>query len=148
MINFDKQLKKEIIINAPVAEVWKKWSTTEGIVSFFAPKADIELAIGGKFELYFMLDNPYGEQGSEDCKVLSFLPEKMLSFSWNAPPQFPTVRKQHHWYVLEFDAINKNETQLQLTGIGWQNSEEWNAVYDYFDAAWSRVLDNLKKSLE
>lgn len=148
MIDFKKKLKKEIILNAPTAEVWKKWTTTEGITSFFAPKANIELAIGGKFELYFLLDNPTGQQGSEDCKILSFLPEKMLSFSWNAPPQFPTVRNQKHWYVLEFNEINENESQLQLTGIGWQDSDEWNEVYNYFDKAWSMVLDNLKKSFE
>ncbi len=148
MIDFNKQLKKEVILNATVAEVWKKWTTTEGITSFFAPQADIELAIGGKFELYFMLDNPSGEQGSEDCKILSFLPEKMLSFSWNAPPQFPNVRKQKHWYILEFNKQTETETQLQLTGLGWKDSDEWNDVYFYFDNAWTMVLNNLKKSFE
>ena len=27
------------LINAPVADVWKAWTTVEGIESFFAPKA-------------------------------------------------------------------------------------------------------------
>ena len=27
------------VVNAPVAEVWKAWTTAEGIESFFAPKA-------------------------------------------------------------------------------------------------------------
>jgi len=27
------------VINAPVADVWKAWTTTDGIESFFAPKA-------------------------------------------------------------------------------------------------------------
>jgi uncharacterized protein YndB with AHSA1/START domain len=148
MIDFEKKLIKEVVVDASVAIVWKKWTTTEGITSFFAPQADIDLAIGGKFELYFMLDNPTGEQGSEDCKILSFLPEKMLSFSWNAPPQFPTVRKQKHWYVLEFIELTKNQTQLKLTGLGWQHSAEWNEVYNYFDRAWEMVLNNLKKSFE
>ncbi len=148
MIDFNKKIYKEITISAGIADVWKKWTTNEGITSFFSPKAAIELAINGKFELYFLLDNPVGEQGSEGCKILSFVPEKMLSFSWNAPPQFPTVRKQYHWYVLDFISIHENETLLTITGLGWQDTEEWNAVYHYFDTAWSHVFNNLKKSFE
>ena len=30
MIDFEKKLIKEVVVDAPVAEVWKKWTTTEG----------------------------------------------------------------------------------------------------------------------
>jgi uncharacterized protein YndB with AHSA1/START domain len=142
-----KVLYKAIELPASVEKVWNCWTTTDGITSFFAPKAIIELEIGGKFELYFMLNNPEGSQGSENCKVLSYLPQKMLSFSWNAPPQFPNVRGQFHWYVINFIAINDATTKLELTGLGWQDTEEWNNVYDYFDIAWTNVLQSLKNKL-
>lgn len=142
-----KILYKEALLQAPVQQIWEKWTTAEGITSFFAPKATVELEIGGKFELLFMLDNPIGLQGSENCKILSYLPEKMFSFSWNAPPQFPIVREQFHWYVLNLIAINEQTTKLELTGLGWKDTEEWNLVYQYFDVAWTNVLNNLQKKL-
>ena len=38
------------IINAPVADVWKAWTTAEGIESFFAPwAAKVDRVPGGGF---------------------------------------------------------------------------------------------------
>lgn len=142
-----KELYKEIVLPTNTQEVWSRWTTSDGITTFFAPKATVELQIGGKFELLFMLNNPEGMQGSEGCKILSYLPQKMLSFSWNAPPQFPIVRAQFHWYVINFIAINEQTTKLELTGLGWKDTEEWNQVYDYFNVAWTNVLESLKNKL-
>lgn len=44
--------------------------------------------------MYFNLNAPSGKKGSEGMKILSFLPETMLSFEWNAPPDFPEIRGQ------------------------------------------------------
>ena len=42
------------VIDAPVADVWKAWTTVEGIESFFAPKAaKVVPEPGGAFELWF-----------------------------------------------------------------------------------------------
>ena len=49
------------VINAPVADVWKAWTTAEGIESFFAPKAaKVEPWPGGAFELWFGVNLPEG----------------------------------------------------------------------------------------
>ncbi|MEO8346768.1 MAG: SRPBCC domain-containing protein, partial [Betaproteobacteria bacterium] len=54
------------VINAPLAEVWKAWTTAEGIESFFAVKAaKVEPVPGGAFELWFGVNNPEGSRGSE-----------------------------------------------------------------------------------
>jgi uncharacterized protein YndB with AHSA1/START domain len=37
----------EGVVSAPVSEVWKAWTTSEGLKSWLAPHADIELRIGG-----------------------------------------------------------------------------------------------------
>jgi len=86
-------VRKEVRVNASIEKVWKAWTTNEGATRFFAPKARIELTIGGRYELYFDLRAPKGSQGGEGCRVLSFLPMEMLSFEWNAPPEFPMVRR-------------------------------------------------------
>jgi uncharacterized protein YndB with AHSA1/START domain len=80
-------------INAPVADVWKAWTTTDGIESFFAPKAaKVEPWVGGAFELWFGVDQPEGSRGSENCKVHSVKPMEQLVIEWNAPPTIPTIR--------------------------------------------------------
>ena len=87
------------IINAPIAEVWKAWTTAEGIESFFAPKAKVEPVPGGAFELWFGLNNPEGSQGSEGCRVHSVKPMEQFVFEWNAPPENPTIRRCAPWSI-------------------------------------------------
>jgi len=98
--------------------------------------------------LYFDLQAPKGSQGGEGCRVLSFLPMEMLSFEWNAPPEFPTVRKEqmrrHTWVVLQFYPIAKDQTKVRLAHLGWREGEEWEKVFQYFLRAWDIVLGRLE----
>ena len=144
----DRKIKKSVNLNMPAADLWTKWTTHEGLLSFFGRDNKIELIPGGAFEIYFLTDNPYGLRGSEGCKILSYLPERMLSFSWNAPSQFPVIRSLDYktWVVVEFNKVSKSETNVTLTHLGWPSGDDWNQVYDYFDNAWGSVLEQLKDS--
>jgi len=140
-----KMLRKETIVPATLPEVWNAWTTAEGTKTFFSPRTHVELAVGGPFEIYFLLDRPYGSQGSEGCRVLSYLPMEMLSFSWNAPPEFGELRGQHTIVVLRFEEVEPGKVKVVLWHHGWGKGEKWDKLYDYFDKAWSYVLSNLKK---
>ena len=144
----NKHIYKEIAIPTRISEVWNAWTLKEELTKFFAPEAEIELKLGGKYEMYFLLDNPLGSRGGEGNRILSFVPQKMLSFEWNAPPNFPNVRKEKTWCVLFFDKLDLNSTKIRFYHLGWQKGEEWDQVYDYFQKAWDLVLGNLKKLFE
>jgi uncharacterized protein YndB with AHSA1/START domain len=142
----DKRIEKSVIVSKTPKEAWYMWTTHKGLLSFFGADNSIELKPGGAFEIYFLMDNPYGLRGSEDCKVLSYVPEKMLSFSWNAPPQFPGIRSAEYktWVVVEFGQAEKDKTKVTLTHLGWREGEEWDKVYSYFEEAWDIVLESMK----
>ena len=143
-------IEKEIIIKASLEEVWNRWTTNEGIKSFFAQDCEVELQLGGKYEMYFLEDAPTGQRGSEGCKVLSFIPYEMFSFSWNAPPQFPSIRNSgtHTYIVLNFEKIKPRKTKIRLRHLGWQEGKTWDEVFAYFDEAWAKVLTWLAESFE
>jgi uncharacterized protein YndB with AHSA1/START domain len=141
----ERIIRKEVVVNAPAEPVWNAWTTAKGAVTFFAPKANVKLAIGGPYELFFDLDAPEGSRGSEGMKILSFLPLEMLSFEWNAPPQYPTVRKgQRTWVVVQFRSSGQNEARVRLSHLGWREGEEWDKVFQYFKRAWDIVLGRLE----
>lgn len=144
----DKVIQKTRIVGCPVDTVWWKWTTHEGLKTFFGPDNKVGLSIGGPYEIYFLPDNPYGQKGGEGNKVLSYLPKSMLSFTWNAPPKYPEVRNHEHktWVVVEFSPLNNNRTEVRLSHLGWLYGEQWDAVYDYFDSAWDTVLQWLDQS--
>ncbi len=141
-----RKLEKTVDIPAPPTEVWKAWTTVEGVTSFFAPAANIKLRPTGMYEIFFRPDAPEGERGADGCRVLSFLPKRMLSFTWNAPPSIPTLRAKGPmtWVVIEIGKF-EGHSKVRLTHLGWRQGEDWEAMYAYFDHAWDLVLARLAK---
>ena len=134
------------VIDAPVADVWKAWTTPDGIESFFARKAvRVEPVPGGAFELWFGLDNPEGQRGSEGCLVHSVVPMQQLVFEWNAPPPIPTIRKLRTLVYLDFKPLDANRTEVTLRNFGYGEGEEWAKTKAYFERAWPSVMENLRK---
>lgn len=142
----DKVIRKTVTVHASVEEAWTAWTTRDGLKRFFGRDNDVELRIGGKFEIYFLMNNPAGLRGSEGCTVLSFLPNRMLSFSWNAPPKYIEVRESQHkaWVVVMLGKLTGRETEVSLTHLGWPVRTEWDEVFEYFDSAWDQVLRDFK----
>ena len=126
------------VINAPVADVWKAWTTTDGIESFFAPKAvKVVPEPGGALELWFGLDMPEGSRGTEGCLFHSVVPQKQLVFEWNAPPSIPTIRKLRTLVYLDFTPVDGN--------FGYGEGDEWAKTKAYFEKAWPAVMASLEK---
>jgi uncharacterized protein YndB with AHSA1/START domain len=149
----NKQIYKSAIINASTETLWAQWTTQEGLKSFFGKDNKVELRIGGPYEIYFLMENPEGLRESEGCQILSYIPKRMLSFSWNAPPEFKDIRNSAHytWVVIYFHPIGNAQTELTLTHLGWPdvgepNDKDWNEVYVYFNNAWAIVLQWLANS--
>lgn len=144
----ERAIVKTARIDAPVADVWAAWTTSAGLKTFLGIDSAIELRSGGKYEFYFGPPASAPNRGSEGCTVLSYLPQRMLSFTWNAPPSFPAIRAlgPTTFVVLEFTAAGDRATDLRLTHLGWREGEDWNAVYAYFNQAWGMVLGALQKA--
>ncbi|HET7729068.1 MAG TPA: SRPBCC domain-containing protein [Usitatibacter sp.] len=141
----ERAITKEVVVRAPVAAAFKAWATSEGIQSFFAPEAIVEPRPGGLFSIHF---NPYaraGMKGADGMRVLAVQPDRMISFTWNAPPHLPEARAQHTVVIVRTEAQGEDRTRVRLTHLGWGEGGQWDEAFKYFDGAWSRVLANLEK---
>lgn len=137
------------VVNAPIDEVWRAWSTSEGLsAALGGPTTRVECVVGGAFEILWNDQAPEGERGSEGCTVLSYVPRRMISFTWNAPPQFAHARQRHSHVVVELRAVTDSTTEITLTNLGFdalaaafpENAEEYRQVRAYFAVAWPKVL--------
>jgi uncharacterized protein YndB with AHSA1/START domain len=140
----ERALRKEALIAAPVEAVWKAWTTSEGIATFFAPEAVVEARPDGAFSIHI---DPYakpGMRGADDMRVLGVQENRMLSFTWNAPPHLPEARAQRTVVIVRL-APEDGGTRVTLTHLGWGDGGQWDDAYKYFDRAWGNVLANLGK---
>jgi uncharacterized protein YndB with AHSA1/START domain len=141
----ERTITKQVLVKAPVEAVWQAWTTSEGIKSFFAPDARVEARPDGPFEIYFNPYAPPGAKGGDDMRFLALQPQRMLSFTWNAPPYFPEIRSQRTYVTVRMHPAGAGETHVSLSHGGWGDGGQWDQVYDYFDKAWGNVLANLQK---
>ena len=144
----ERSLDKQIDFPATLDQAWDAWTTRDGIVSFFAPDANIELRVGGAFQIYIDPTAPAGSKGADEMRFMAIQPKKMLSFDWNAPPSLPEARAQRTFAVLRFEPLSDKATRITLHHTGWGDGGEWDKAYAYFDKAWGNVLSNLKKRFE
>lgn len=137
------------VVAAPIDEVWRAWSTSEGLSAALGGTATrVDCRVGGAFEILWNGAAPEGERGSEGCTVLSYVPRRMISFTWNAPPQFAHARQRHSHVVVELRAVTDASTEITLTNLGFdalaaefpEHAEEYKQVRAYFAQAWPKVL--------
>lgn len=142
----DRIIVSSVEVAASPAEVWRLWTTEEGL-SFFAPAADIDLRPGGTYEVYFLPDAPAGMRGSEGTTVLGFQENRMLTVTWALPPYMPEVRPHLTPLTVELEPVNETTTRVTLTHSGWGVGGEWDDAYAYFQENWPAVLTLMSEAL-
>lgn len=73
-------------------------------------------------------------------KILAIQPKKMLSFTWNAPPEMPDVRKQRTHVVIRLEPLSDNQTRVSLAHDGWGDGGELDQPFNYFTRAWLQIV--------
>jgi uncharacterized protein YndB with AHSA1/START domain len=136
---------KEAIIAAPQSEVWIAWTTTKGVITFFAPDANIEPKRGGLYEIFFNPKSPPGQRGAEGLRILDIIPKSLLSFEWNSPPSIPAIRNEKTRVTVRFEEVDGEHTRIKLEHSDWRTGPDWEKAHLYFEHAWDIVLNRLVK---
>jgi uncharacterized protein YndB with AHSA1/START domain len=142
-----RELCQTVVVPAGVADVWRAWTTEEGVVTFFAPRAVIRLEVNGPYELLFDLDGPQGSQGSEGCQVLGFELLQWLTFSWSFPRSSP-LHGELTQVGVSLVRQTDTRTRVVLAHRGWRSGPTWDEGFRYFQRAWRIVLGRLVHRFE
>ncbi len=129
-------------VGASPRTLFDAWTTAEGLRAWLGIRARIELGVGGAYEWLFLEDAPLGLQGSEGCQILAYVPDQLLTFSWNAPPSMPHARARRAWCVLTLEPLAAG-TRVRLQHLGFGVEGDWPLVAPYFQRAWAEVLQRL-----
>ena len=135
--NPEKALIFEVTIPAPRAEVWKAFSTSEGLATWLAPVTTVDLRPGGAWTAGFQGSSTGGGT------IIDFIPERELTLSAMAPEKFPTVRAQRTTARFEF-RDEGNSTVVRLVQTGWRQGREWDEAYEYLASGNAQLLDALR----
>jgi uncharacterized protein YndB with AHSA1/START domain len=158
----DRTIVLDALVDAPPHEVFRLWTSAEGIKEFFAPDARVDAEAGGRYQVIFApAKDPEGDShGTKGARILKFVPDKELAFEWitfagdellgrNAPPYAApaerNVRPLPTWVEMTFEAVEgqPNQTHVRFAHYGFREGEKWEESYRWFGRAWKGVLDEL-----
>lgn len=130
------EVRKNILINAPIEKVWEYVATAEGIGAWFMPN-DMQAIEGKEFILQA------GPWGDSACKVTEVNPPNRLSFEWGAE------------WLITFELMEKDgQTELTLIHAGWNEEnqtefgESHTEVRSRMSGGWDGLVQKLKHIVE
>jgi uncharacterized protein YndB with AHSA1/START domain len=133
-----KRLDFEVNVPGSVDEVWRCFSTREGMITWITPDAQVEMHPGGVWLAKYPGLLPGGG------RIVSFEPEQFLALHAMAPEEFPTVRREGTTAVFTFIAVDEHHTTVHLSQVGWKSGEEWDRAYEHLSRGNVILLTQLR----
>ncbi|HET7656712.1 MAG TPA: SRPBCC domain-containing protein [Bacillales bacterium] len=138
-----KCIERFIDIKAGIADVWQLISTQEGMRQWMDPGIQIDMQVGGKYQL----KDP--EEGQEITgEVLNLTPLKTITLSW-----FEEDSDWAHPTKVTFRLKETSDgTRVEVTHEGFETigKQSWERTFDEYQKGWTRhhLLKNLKARAE
>lgn len=123
------EIRKTVLINAPIEKVWEAAATAEGIASWWMPST-FEAVLGHEFILHA------GDFGDAPCKVTELDPPNRVGIEWG---------KDWH-LVFELKKIDEGKTEFSLIHSGWDTAkatefgQPHSVVRGIMDAGWESIV--------
>lgn len=137
----------EGFVNAPVAEVWRLFTTAEGYKASGADKAEVDLRVGGTIRTHADPKGTLGDAQTLVNEILAYEPERMLAIRIGKAPasyQF-TQARAGTWTVIYFTKSGEDMTHVRIVGLGFGDDEPSQALRRAFADDNRRTLDHIAK---
>ena len=136
LANGDRVLRHDAVMDAPVAQVWKAFTTPGEMRHFIAPVIALDLRPGGTWEATYDLDGKIGTPGNIQNEVLVYVPEKLLAIRIKTtPPRFPHPEvAKGVWTVIWFEDIGGGKTRVTTEMLPWKSGSESDVLYKFFES--------------
>lgn len=145
--NGERVLQQQAIVPAPLADVWRAFTTSEGLRSFAAPVAQIDFRLGGMWEASYNPEAKIGDPANIRNEIIAYEPMKMMAVRIvNTPPNFPHPEvAKAVWTVFDFEDLGFDRTRVTSSMVGWKSGPEWDQIYKFFEHGNAIVFDKLEK---
>jgi uncharacterized protein YndB with AHSA1/START domain len=142
----DVSFVNEGIIPAPVEEVWKVFSTTEGYKALGPALADVDLRVGGTIRSRYRADGVLGDAETIENVILAYEPPTMIALRiQKVPATFPFKQAwAKPWTVMTLTPV-AGGTHLRVASLGYGTDEESVAMQNFFNAGNQQTIETLQR---
>ena len=135
----------EGVVAAPIADVWRVWSTSEGFTATGVAMADVDLRVGGLIRSRYAAGGVLGDEQTIENEILAYEPPRMMAIRIHRPPaNFPFKEAwKRTWTVVTLTPLDGNRTQVRAASLGYGTDPESVAMRQFFERGNQQTLDAL-----
>lgn len=140
-------LVTEGFVNAPVAEVWRLFTTSEGYTALGPAHAEVDLRVGGTIRVHRDPKGTLGDPETAVNEILAYDPERMLAIrNVKAPASFAYSKAwERAWTVVYFTRSGEDMAHVRIVMLGIGDDEESQAMRRLFTDGYRASLDSIAK---
>jgi uncharacterized protein YndB with AHSA1/START domain len=141
----DVSFVNEAVVDAPIQDVWRMWSTSDGYRALGVALADVDLRIGGLIRSRYSANGALGDEQTIENEILAFEPPRMIAIRIHRPPaNFPFKQAwKRTWTVVTLTELDGARTQVRAASLGYGNDEESLAMRRFFERGNDQTLKML-----
>ena len=136
----------EGVIPAPIDEVWKVFSTSEGYKALGPALAEVDLRVGGTIRSRYRADGVLGDAETIENLIIDYRAPVMMAIRiQKTPASFPFKEAwKSAWTVMTLTPTDDG-THLRITSYGYGTDEESLAMRRFFEAGNQQTLETLRR---
>ena len=147
----ERILIHRVLIEAPVSDVWKAYTTDKGYAAWAATQAAIDLRVGGEIQTRYDKDGKLGEKGTNRLRIVNYVPNELLTLQAQPAKNWPaylTKNAKNLYNVILFRRQSNAKTEVTSYGLGYGADKEYDAIIGFFKTANETLLKKLKGYVE
>ncbi len=128
---------------------FEMFTVKERLESWLTSAAEVEPAVGGKYELFWEPDDRENNS-TIGCRLTAFEPNEFLAFEWRSPKQykhFANGADPLTHAVVFFLSDDDETTKVHLIHSGWRSSPQWEEARRWQEMAWKSAFAELEKQV-
>jgi uncharacterized protein YndB with AHSA1/START domain len=139
-------IRFETTVNAEFSQVWRAFSTAEGLKTFAAPVIEFELRSGGKAHSNMDPKARLTDDSTIRNEVLSFIPLRMLAIRLKFPASMPQgVREATDVFVVyEIEPVSARRSRVTMSTIGVKTGADWDTFASFWRECSAQTLEALR----
>lgn len=148
----DRIIHAHVRLHCVAHRAFEMFTAGELLQSWLAPVAEVEAAVGGKYELFWEPNNRENNSTS-GCRITALEADQFLSFEWKGPVQFKGFMNEAdpltHVLVFFIPASDRlaDWTDVHLIHTGWRSSAQWEEARQWFESSWRSAFTELSNQI-
>lgn len=147
----ERTLIEEVYVDAPVARVWRAYTTSAGMQAWGAPVVEVDLRAGGTIKSNYDPAAKIGDPGTNTLHIVNWVPERLLTLRADLTDNWPEVMRKDAGKLMNivvFEALGPERTKIESYGVGYGDAPEYEQLLGFFAEANAGLYRRLKQALE